>query len=459
MVDSCIHSRILEIMNRTEKKDLQGFSFIRNRIIHSGITPSLREIGKVVRYNSPRSVQLMLKRLEKKGLIKQLKGKITLSTRGAVTSTDHIRVEELLQREPILLPSDRVINLVKGKRVMVTGAGGSIGSEIARQLIDFGCTHISLVDNSEYLLFLIDQEISRANNNNAFTQSAILCDVRSEARVLDVFTTEKPDIIFHAAALKHVSMVEHNPCEGVLTNIIGTWNVASAARKTGVQQMVMISTDKAVSPLNIMGASKRIAETLLASQAYEKTRYCVVRFGNVLGSAGSVVPIFKAQIERGGPVTVTDKDVERYFMTIPEAVQLVLHASALSSAGPVSKTLRKFVLEMGSPVKIVDLARQMIQICGRTLGRDIEIMFTGLRGGEKMTEELIDENEVGIQDISGITEIQPKWPEGVIAEKQISELSRVALQGDVDTIRKLIAKNLSVVRDPILTIRSKKSVH
>jgi O-antigen biosynthesis protein WbqV len=357
-----------------------------------------------------------------------------------------IQLEDLLQRKPIMLDFERIVELVKGKRVLVTGAGGSIGSEISRQLVGFGCSHITLLDQSEYLLFLIDQELERTTTGIG-TRSAVLCNVRDYTRLHDIFLKEKPDIIFHAAALKHVSMVENNPCEGVLTNVFGTWNVAKAARESNAHQMVMISTDKAVGPLNIMGATKRIAETLLTSQSHENTRYCVVRFGNVLGSAGSVVPIFEAQIERGGPVTVTDKDVERFFMTIPEAVQLVLHATALSSTGESNKVLRKFVLEMGEPVKIVDLARQVITLSGFRPEVDIKIVYTGLRAGEKMTEELIDENEVGSPCIPGITEIQAKQPEGMIGEIEVTQLSETAERGDVKAIRELIIKDLDRVRN------------
>jgi O-antigen biosynthesis protein WbqV len=359
-------------------------------------------------------------------------------------SLREMKLEDFLSRAPLALETGPIAALVAGKRVLVTGAGGSIGSEIARQLVAFGCSHISLLDHSEYLLFEIVRELERAAQDQV-TLQAILCNVRDEARVREVFMAERPDIIFHAAALKHVTLVENNPCEGVLTNVLGTWNVAAAARECAAHEMVMISTDKAVGPTNIMGATKRIAEALLLAHAEGDTRYCVVRFGNVLGSAGSVVPIFKDQIERGGPVTVTHEDVERFFMTIPEAVQLVLHATSLNSGGS-QKSLRKLVLEMGDPVKIVDLARQMIELSGGVPGADIDIEITGLRPGEKLTEELIDENEVATPCVQGITEISSRTKETAIDRSDVLALSALARSGDAQAVRELVASLLSAVR-------------
>ncbi len=249
-----------------------------------------------------------------------------------------MNLEEFLARAPVTLDPSPISQLVKGKRVLVTGAGGSIGSEIARQVAAFDCAHLSLLDQSEFSLFEIHRALENAPHPG-FAVSAILCNVREAERVREAFVSEAPDIVFHAGALKHLTMVENNPCEGVLTNIVGTANVAAAAAFCGATQMVMISTDKAVAPSSFMGATKRIAESLLPAEGQAATRYCVVRFGNVLGSTGSVVPIFRAAIEAGGPVTVAHPDVERYFMTIPEAVQLVLHAAALSSAGPNNSLL------------------------------------------------------------------------------------------------------------------------
>jgi len=315
-----------------------------------------------------------------------------------------MRLEEFLPRAPISLNASPVKTLVNGRRVLVTGAGGSIGSEICRQLAGLGCAHLTMIDHSEFLLFEIDREIAALPYTGS--RKAVLCNVRDADRVRRVFEDEQPEIVFHAAALKHVTLVEEHPCEGVLTNVKGTLHVIEAAKTAGARQMVLISTDKAVDPTNLMGATKRIAEALLP-QGRQGTRFCAVRFGNVLGSAGSVVPIFKRQIEAGGPVTVTHEDVERYFMTIPEAVQLVLHATALSHASP-SNAPRKFVLEMGSPVKIIELARRMIEISGLRVDHDIAIEITGLKPGEKLSESLVDENEDVRPCVEHISEISRK---------------------------------------------------
>jgi O-antigen biosynthesis protein WbqV len=355
-----------------------------------------------------------------------------------------MNLEEFLPRAPVTLDPASISQLVRGKRVMVTGAGGSIGSEIARQVAAFDCSHLSLLDHSEFSLFEIHRALDGAPHPD-LGLSAVLCNVREEERVREAFLAAAPDIVFHAAALKHVTMVENNPCEGVLTNIVGTANVMAAAAFCGASQMVMVSTDKAVAPTCVMGATKRIAESLLPAEGQGVTRYCVVRFGNVLGSTGSVVPIFQAEIEAGGPVRVTHPDVERYFMTIQEAVQLVLHAAALSSAGP-DNSRRKFALDMGSPVKIVDLARQMIELSGRRPDIDIAIQFIGLRPGEKMAEALIDSNEIEANHLPGVSEIAPRTPEGRLTPELVAKFKSAANAGDDQAVRGLITEALSSVR-------------
>lgn len=322
----------------------------------------------------------------------------------AIGTLREIPLEEFLPRQPIALDPDPVRALVEGRRVLVTGAGGSIGSEIARQLIALGCAELTLIDHSEYLLFEIDRELSRSAA--PARRRAVLANIRNRERIGAVFAAARPEIVFHAAALKHVGLVENNPSEGVLTNVLGTRNVLEAAVAAGAAQFVLISTDKAADPSNVMGATKRTAEALLELHAGADTRLCAVRFGNVLGSAGSVVPIFRDQIARGGPVTVTHPQVDRFFMTIPEAVQLVLHSAALTARGPVG--LRKFLLEMGEPVRIVDLARQMIRLAGRTPDVDIAIQFTGLKPGEKLSEVLSDEGEEVTPCIEGIMEVRAR---------------------------------------------------
>lgn len=323
---------------------------------------------------------------------------------------EEIPFEDFLPRKAISLDSGRLQQLVAGRRVLVTGAGGSIGSELCRQLVGVGCTHLTMVDHSEFLLFEIDRELGGIRG--PATRSAILANVRDADRIAAVMRSENPDVVFHAAALKHVALVENNPAEGVLTNVLGTWNVIEAAVASGTGQFVLISTDKAVAPTNVMGATKRIAEALLEMVPPGDTRMTAVRFGNVLGSAGSVVPIFRDQIARGGPVTVTHPEVNRFFMTIPEAVQLVLHSAAIG-AGRAGAP-RKFLLEMGEPVRIADLARQMIELSGKTPDVDVMIEFSGLKPGEKLSEVLSDEGEEVHPCSEGIMELH--WnccPDGI----------------------------------------------
>ena len=330
-----------------------------------------------------------------------------------------IPIEDFLPRKPISLNPGPIRELISGRRVLVTGAGGSIGSELCRQLGALGCAHLSMVDHSEFLLFEIDREL--AGVGGPISRRAILANVRDPERVAKVIREEGPDIIFHAAALKHVALVENNPAEGVLTNVLGTWNVIQGAIAHGVGQFVLISTDKAVAPSNVMGATKRIAETLLDLAPKGSTRMTAVRFGNVLGSAGSVVPIFRDQIARGGPVTVTHPEVNRFFMTIPEAVQLVLHSAAIATLGQ-SANSRKFLLEMGEAVRIADLARQMILLSGKTPGEDMMIEFTGLKPGEKLAEVLSDDGEEVRPCVEGITELLWQHCPDAISLADIMEL-------------------------------------
>ncbi|WP_297515425.1 nucleoside-diphosphate sugar epimerase/dehydratase [uncultured Caulobacter sp.] len=344
-----------------------------------------------------------------------------------------ISIEELLSRPPVRLDPEPVRALVSGRRVLVTGAGGSIGSELCRQIAASGCAHLTMVDASEYNLFHIDREI--AQTWPGLARKEVLCDVRDAARVDRVFDEQRPDIIFHAAALKHVTLVENHPCEGVRTNVLGTRNVALAAKACGAAHLALISTDKAVAPTSVMGAAKRVAEAVARQYGGGgEMRVSIVRFGNVLGSAGSVVPIFKQQIARGGPVTLTHAEVERYFMTIPEAVQLVLRAVALSriASEPEDGVL---TLEMGEPVKIMDLAKRMIELQGLTPGRDIEIEITGLRPGEKLTETLVDVNEIARPKAPGIMEAVPLSPLPTITEERLAALDGLAEIGDETAVR------------------------
>lgn len=353
-----------------------------------------------------------------------------------------IGFEEFLPREPVTLDAEPLERLIAGKRVLVTGAGGSIGSEICRQLAGLGCSHISLVDHSEFLLFEIDRGLAHANG--AVGRRAFLCDVRDADRMFQIFEAERPDIVFHAAALKHVTLVEQNPCEAVLTNVYGTWNASEAARRSKATQFVLISTDKAVDPSSFMGATKRLAESIFPESS-DALRYCIVRFGNVLGSAGSVIPIFRSQIERGGPVTVTHPDVERYFMTIPEAVQLVLHAAAASSAAMPPRT-QKFLLEMGKPVRIHDLARQMIELCGLRPDSDIQIEFTGLKPGEKLTEILMDTNEQAASMSVGLSQLETLGQPVGLSEAEVMRLAKLARSADPAVVRDAVMVHVRAIR-------------
>lgn len=351
---------------------------------------------------------------------------------------------ELLARPPIHLDRERVRKLITGKRILVTGAGGSIGSEICRQVASFSCAHLAMIDNSEFGLFRIEQEIAQAFPT--LSNAARLCDVRDGDRVRHFMLSERPDIVFHAAALKHVPLMEAHPADSFLTNVVGSANVADAASTAGVRNFVFISTDKAVDPPNVMGATKRLAERTVCQRRREGgTRFNVVRFGNVLGSAGSVVPTFQAQIARGGPVTLTHPDIERFFMTIPEAVQLVLHATAKSAIDDVEGVL---VLDMGAPVKIMDLALRLIELHGKVPGKDIEIKVTGLRPGEKMTEALFDTTEAPRHCDPGVIEVVDENADVRISDSAVRQIENLARKGDDDAVRRLIFELLGTLREP-----------
>ena len=302
-----------------------------------------------------------------------------------------VAIEDLLGRSQAVLDRHGMRALVAGRRVLVTGAGGTIGSELVRQIAAYEPARIVLVDNNEYALYTIDRELEE--RNGTLPRRALIGDVRERQRIDEIIARERPELVFHAAAMKHVPMVEANPIEGLVTNVLGTRHVAEACRAHGVRAMVMISTDKAVNPANVMGASKRLAESICqALDIVEKripggTRFITVRFGNVLGSTGSVVPLFQRQLAQGGPLTVTHPEIQRFFMTVREAVELVLAASALAMKDGEERG-KIYVLDMGEPIKIIDLARQMIRLAGLKPDKDIKIAYIGLRPGEKLSEEL-----------------------------------------------------------------------
>jgi FlaA1/EpsC-like NDP-sugar epimerase len=305
-----------------------------------------------------------------------------------------VKIEDLLDREPILLYNEIITDQLKGKTVLVTGAAGSIGSEIVRQVIKYEPGLIILNDQAESPLYDLELEMDELG----FSSYVIwLTDIRDYAAISKLFEEHKPDYVYHAAAYKHVPMMEYNPAEAVLTNVMGTRHIANLAVDHDVRRFIMVSTDKAVNPTNVMGTSKRIAEMYVQSLYHNSTRngnktvkFITTRFGNVLGSNGSVIPRFKKQIEDGGPVTITHPDITRYFMTIPEACQLVLEAGSMGNGGEI------FVFDMGRPIKIADLAKKMIRLSGFTPGVDIKLKFTGLRPGEKLYEELLNTSENSI---------------------------------------------------------------
>ena len=297
-----------------------------------------------------------------------------------------MQIEELLERDPILLHKENIKQEVTGKVILVTGAAGSIGSEIVRQVIRFSPEKIILLDQAESPLHEIEMELYDKYKQQKYT--VVIGDIRNKDRMENVFRTFKPDIVFHAAAYKHVPMMENNPSESILTNVFGTKNLADLSVYYKVEKFVMVSTDKAVNPTNVMGASKRVAEIYIQSLNKKSgTKFITTRFGNVLGSSGSVIPRFRQQLENGGPITITHPEITRYFMTIPEACQLVLEAGAMGNGGEI------FIFDMGESVKIVDLAKKMIKLSGLVLDKDIKIVFTGLRPGEKLYEELLADHE------------------------------------------------------------------
>ena len=297
-----------------------------------------------------------------------------------------VQIEELLEREPIQLDKDDIQKILSDKIILVTGAAGSIGSEIVRQVIKFNPKKIILLDQAESPLYEMEMELFDKYKQQSY--EIVMGDIRNRDRMENVFKTFQPQIVFHSAAYKHVPMMENNPSESVFTNVFGSKNLADLSVEYKVEKFVMISTDKAVNPTNVMGASKRIAEIYTQSLGkHSTTKFITTRFGNVLGSNGSVIPRFRQQIENGGPITITHPDITRFFMTIPEACQLVLEAGAMGKGGEI------FIFDMGESVKIVDLAKKMIKLSGLTLNKDISIAFTGLRPGEKLYEELLADHE------------------------------------------------------------------
>ncbi|MEJ8767635.1 nucleoside-diphosphate sugar epimerase/dehydratase [Oceanobacillus sp. HCA-5259] len=396
--------------------------------------PSLRsgELKNIVEAcaSTPAQVQMIPK------IEDLMTGRITVS------SLKNIEVEDLLGREPVKLDINAISEYVTGNTVMVTGAGGSIGSEICRQLMRFSPKKILLVGHGEYSIYKIDMELRKAYGEEQIEIVPIIGDVKDRKRIFEIVGEHLPAIIYHAAAHKHVPLMEYNPHEAVKNNIIGTKNVAEAADKFYVRTFVLVSTDKAVNPTNVMGASKRVAEMVVQNLAKQSdTKFVAVRFGNVLGSRGSVIPLFRKQIENGGPITITHPDITRYFMTIPEASRLVVQAGTLAKGGEI------FVLDMGEPVKIVDLAKNLIKLSGYTED-DIRMEYSGLRPGEKMFEELLGEDEVLPGEVyekiyvGRTVEVHPSLIEELL--EHFMEFDRVELKEELMKIVYLEREQLAV---------------
>ena len=355
---------------------------------------------------------------------------------------------ELLGRAPAKLDTALISRAIQGKRILVTGAGGSIGGELVRQIASLDPAEITLLESSEFNLYRIDLELSENYPNT--NVSSVLCDICDRDAVLAAFADAQPDIVYHAAALKHVPLVEKNPCAGVATNVLGTRNVADAARLFRAKAMVQVSTDKAVNPVGMMGATKRLGELYAQALDLESegdqnaTRFMTVRFGNVLNSSGSVVPLFRRQLREGSPLTITDKEMKRFFMTVHEAVSLILQSSQ-SALEIDSKRGRIFVLDMGEPIKIVDIADRMIRLSGLTRDLDAQIKIIGKRPGEKLFEELFDETEERLESaIPGIFEAEPAPVALQSLNETIEALSSAILRRDEAAVRQCVFEAIGV---------------
>src|SRR5574337_755813 len=406
-------------------------------------------LNKVLAEKQPDMVLVAISRAEPvviRGLVKALEPfKIPITTlpnlrdvldgRIEVNRIRNLSIEDLLERAPVGLDSVPVRLLIQGKRVLVTGAGGSIGSELCRQIVALHPSSLVLYERYENGLYAVAHEL--ASRDGKGLTHTVIGDVTDKSRVNTILAEHRPEIIFHAAAHKHVPLMELNPCEAVKNNILGTRIMAEAARQYGAERFLLISTDKAVNPTSVMGASKRVAEFLVQGMNdYGRGVFSVVRFGNVLGSNGSAVPRFLEQIKAGGPVTVTHPEMRRFFMLIPEAVQLVLHAGALAKGGEI------FILEMGEPIKVLDLTRTLIRLSGFVPETEIPIVFTGIRPGEKLTEELVGKDETvepsGVEDIRRIRSTLQQDP--TFLAKKVEELETLASQGDSHAARDLLGE-------------------
>ncbi|EIM05706.1 Capsular polysaccharide biosynthesis protein capD [Planococcus antarcticus DSM 14505] len=393
---------LLPVLYVDDDKNKQGLDIYGVRVVHG----NTKDIANIALDNKIDTIIIAIPSLGKQETAELIKTCMDSGVRtqtipliedimtGKVSVTDiqDVKIEDLLGRDEVKLDMNKIADQLTSKTILVTGAGGSIGSEISRQIARFGPKKLLLLGHGENSIYLIDMELRQTMAPDTEI-IPIIADVQDRERILDIMDTYKPDVVYHAAAHKHVPLMEGNPMEAVKNNVYGTKNVAEAAHMSGVGNFVMVSTDKAVNPPNVMGATKRFAEMIVQNLAKRSdTKFAAVRFGNVLGSRGSVIPLFKKQIAAGGPVTVTDPRMTRYFMTIPEASRLVIQAGTLAEGGEV------FVLDMGEPVKIVDLAQNLIRLSGYAEG-EIGINFSGIRPGEKLFEELLNDNEIQTEQI------------------------------------------------------------
>ncbi len=443
--DDRLHGHVLNGLPIYNPEDLSEI------VAESGVTDVLLALPSVTSHrrneilNSLKPLRIAIRTLP--GLSDIATGKVSLS------DIRDLDIDDLLGREPVTPNQILLSKNIVGKVVLVTGAGGSIGSELCRQILSIGPAKLLLIEQSEFALYNVHHELmGRLAGRQSNSESAVcpilvplLASVQDKERMREIMSTWHPDTVYHAAAYKHVPLVEHNPAEGIKNNVLGTLCTAQAAAESGVSDFVLISTDKAVRPTNIMGASKRLAELVLQAMAanLHDTKFCMVRFGNVLGSSGSVVPKFRQQIRDGGPITLTHPEITRYFMTIPEAAQLVIQAGAMAKGGDV------FVLDMGQPVKIADLARRMVELSGLTVrddaqpNGDIEIAITGLRPGEKLYEELLigdNPSPTFHPRIMKAHEDFIPWPELM---ERVGSLSIALEINDVNVIRLMMSKLVS----------------